>query len=118
MSRGNGKGPNELGPMTGKRRGYCMGYNDSGLSEFPNENFGFAGRGRGAGFANGNGRRNEFRRGFRGGFQNANRGRSFIPVQLTAEQELTSLQQDADYLKQNLDSINKRIAELNTDNDT
>ncbi|MDD3083893.1 MAG: DUF5320 domain-containing protein [Candidatus ainarchaeum sp.] len=57
MPRGDGTGPNNLGPMTGRRMGYCAGYNAPG---FMNSGFGRGygrGFGRSAGYGRGYGRR-------------------------------------------------------------
>ena len=46
MPRGDGTGPNGIGPRTGRGMGYCAGYNTPG---FMNSGFG-RGMGRGLGF--------------------------------------------------------------------
>ena len=49
MSRGNKRGPNEMGPMTGRGLGYCAGYDAPGfMAGAPPR--GGAGYGRGYGF--------------------------------------------------------------------
>ncbi len=107
MSRGDRRGPEGFGPMTGRGLGYCAGYDSPGFAKgIPRGGGGFGG-----------GRR--FGRGFRGGFQSGYyrmpAAPQYDPVQQTAEQELASLKQNADYLKQDLESINKRIDELSSD---
>jgi len=57
MPRGDRTGPNGLGPMTGRRMGYCTGYNTPG---YINQGFGRGQgmrRGFGQGFGRGFGRR-------------------------------------------------------------
>lgn len=40
MPRGNGTGPNGMGPMTGRAAGYCAGYNVAGFAnKFSNGSF-------------------------------------------------------------------------------
>ncbi len=115
MPRGDKRGPDGMGSMTGRGLGYCAGYDSPGYTKgVPRGGAGFGG-GRGRGFGGGGG----FGRGFRGGFQeNYNRmpvmPNQYAPVQMTQEQELASLKQNADYLKQDLENINKRIDELNS----
>ena len=55
MPRGDGTGPMGKGPMTGRGRGYCAGYNMPG---FMNPGFGYGGMGMGwgRGFGRGWGR--------------------------------------------------------------
>lgn len=60
MPRGNGTGPNRMGPTTGRAAGYCAGY---GMPGYMN-NAGGLGRGRGLGFGMGFGRNLGFGRGF------------------------------------------------------
>ena len=65
MPSGDGMGPSGWGPMTGRMRGYCAGYNAPGTM-IPRLGLGF-GRGRGRGFGYGRamyvGRGFGFRRG-------------------------------------------------------
>ena len=49
MPGGDRTGPNGLGPMTGRRAGFCAGYSSPGFS---NPRYGY-GRGRGRGFGRG-----------------------------------------------------------------
>lgn len=58
MPRGDGTGPNSLGQLSGRRMGYCAGYNAPG---FTNDCFGY---GRGPDCGRRFGRNNGFRRRF------------------------------------------------------
>ena len=105
----DGSGPMGAGSMTGGARGLCnpanAGYN--------------------AQFARGYGRGMGLRRGFRGGAGTGmgagpgyGRGFGFYPpagdmfYQMTAEDEINMLKANADYMKNSLDEISKRIKEL------
>ncbi len=117
MPRGDGTGPLGQGPMTGRAVGYCAGYNTPGYANlFPRRKFvGRAGMGRGFG-----GRfRGPPTPGFglgRGGLPRSLEG--YVPeapilyTQPTKEQELNSLNKQKEILKQDLDSLEKRIEEL------
>lgn len=101
-------GPMGAGPMTGGRRGLCNPAN-TGYGTRSAEPFGF-GRGMGLG------------RGFRGGY-GRNMGRTFgrwgwnqpsyYPAySQSPEDELNMLRAEANSVKNSLDMINRRIAEL------
>jgi len=102
-------GPEGRGSMTGRGAGYCAG----------NETPRFANRGYGYGRGRGGMRR--LGRGF--GF---GRGRSvapsypqydYEPYSLTKEEEIQSLKTQSDQLQKELDSINKRVQELEVKSD-
>ena len=104
MPRGDGTGPRGLGPMTGRAAGYCAGYSTPG---FANSYGGRMGMGRGYG------------RGF--GFGYANQvpyynppvyGGSYYQPSIEPKQEIGALSNEANMLKEQLEAINKRIAEL------
>jgi hypothetical protein len=105
MPRGDQTGPNGQGPMTGRGLGYCAGYPNPG---FMNNSFG-RGIGRGRGFGRGLGL------GFRGG-----RGPRYNPdfygyppySTPTKEEELQMLKNQAEFFKKDLEEIQKRISEL------
>ena len=115
MPRGDGTGPRGLGPMTGRVAGYCAGYPVAG---FMNP---YAGR-PGLGFGYGRG----FGRGMGRGYGRAHWPANFYPVTpppiaygggfyqppVEPKQEMEMLTEDAKALKEQLDSINKRITEL------
>jgi len=120
MPAGDRTGPVGYGPMTGRASGFCAGYDAPG---YANPGFGFGrgrGRGRGGGFG--------FRGGFGPGFgRGPGRGFGFgrpwaapypgngyspAPAAPTPQDELSVLRQESEYLKTELENINKRISEL------
>ena len=110
MPGGDRTGPMGAGPMTGKGAGFCAGFSAAGRAN-PSGGRGFFGFRCGRGFGmNGGGRgwRNWFRATGLPGFARAN---NFSAQAMESEQEI--LKQQAQYLKDSLDSINKRIEELN-----
>ncbi len=115
MPRGDGTGPAGAGSMTGRAAGYCAGYNTPGFANpIPGRGLGF-GRGRGGlGFGRGRG----FGRGW-GGFGYApsayNGPYPAAYPQPTAQQEADALKNEAQYLKDALEDVNKRISELDKD---
>ena len=109
MPRGDGTGPNGMGPMTGRAAGYCAGYNVPG---FANPAGGY-GRGRGFGWGRGFGRARS--RGM--GWARSWPGQAYTPVgaepeQIDFQSEMNQLKQQAQYLKTSLDELNQRIQEL------
>jgi len=101
MPRGDGTGPAGMGPMTGRGAGYCAGYAAPGFAR--------PGFGRGMGMG--------FRRG-RGGYR-----MQYMPpvypdnpappaVDMTPEENVQMLKNQAAQLSQTLENINKQIAEL------
>ncbi len=103
----DGSGPMNGGPMTGGVRGYC--------------NPAYAGSGSGRPMEYGRGM--AYGRGFRGGYgqgRGFRRGYAGMPVQYpdvyprSPADELNLLKQQADSIKNTLDSINSRIVELET----
>src|SRR6056297_1652458 len=118
MPAGDRTGPVGYGPMTGRAAGLCAGY---GVPGYTNPGFG-----RGRGFGRGGGF------GFRGGFgRGAGRGFGFgrawgpapyagygyypAPAAPGSQEELNALKQESEYLKTELENINKRISELQTE---
>jgi len=114
----DGTGPMGAGPMTGGRRGFCNpGYAGYG-----------PGYGRGFGYGRGYGRGRGFRRGFGGGwgggYGQGYRGRAFYPAwgpgyapeygpySANPQDEASMLREEAGYMKQQLDAIQKRLEEL------
>jgi hypothetical protein len=90
-----------LGPMTGRRAGYCAGYDIPGYAN-PVPRLGLA-----RGFCGGG-------RGWRHWFYATGLPRwaraGFAPP--TPQQEADALKEQAGWLKDQLDAINKRIAEI------
>jgi hypothetical protein len=115
MPRGDGTGPLGMGPMTGRGAGYCAGYTVPG---FMNPAWG-RGMGMAWGRGGGGGMAMAWRRG-RGGFGGARfaaavpgpaaYGPAYGPP--TREQQLSTLRGQAEWLKEQLDSITARIGEL------
>ena len=105
MPRGDGTGPAGMGPMSGRAAGFCAGYNALGFMNAGGQR-GFRGRGRGRGFCwpACDGPANPYAYG----------GAPFAP-QVTARQELESLKQQAEYLKESLNGINKRVEQLQSE---
>jgi len=114
MPGGDRTGPAGMGPMTGRAAGYCAGYSVPGFANpVPGRGYGF-GRGMGMGFRRG--------RGGRWGFPYPGYGTGFpvatpYPPDMTERQELESLQQQAEYITNTLEQINKRITELESKQD-
>ena len=114
MPRGDGTGPDGLGPMTGRGAGYCAGYNVPGYAN--------TGAGKGLGLA----------RGFRGGRGQgrvrsagppAGQVRNFqfrqtkISEEKAKELELKNLKRTAEDMEDQLDAIRERIEQLQTETD-
>ena len=89
MPGGDGTGPAGQGPMTGRRMGYCAGFNMPGFMN--------------PGFGRGFGRRFGF-------------GRFFQPIMqpqtITETEEKEILQEELKALKREIDEIQKRLKEL------
>ena len=118
MPRGDGTGPAGMGSMTGRAAGFCAGYQVPGYMN-PVGARGFGGRGRGFwGRGGSRGWRNWFYATGLPGW--ARTGQSFwagapfgSAVQtINPEQELAGLEQQAEYLRNSLEGISKRIEEL------
>ena len=123
MPAGDGTGPMGMGPMTGRGAGYCSGYGMPGYANpMPGRGFGMGwGRGRGGG-RGGWGRRNWYyatglpgwaRFGYAPAWGTpppAAYGPYAAPP--APEQEVEFLKTQAEYLKNELDAISQRIAEL------
>jgi hypothetical protein len=122
MPAGDGTGPRGMGPMTGRGAGYCAGYGAPGYANpMPGWSFGM-GRGRGRGGGWGRGWRNMYyatglpgwaRYGYTpawGAPPAAAYGPYGAPP--TREQETEFLKSQAEMLKEELDAISQRIAEL------
>ncbi len=101
MPRGDRRGPEGMGPMTGRARGYCAGYSEPGFVDN-------GGYGRGSGLGRGRGR------GFFG------RARGFFgrgpvynqPVYGAPENEAEYLKAEAEDIKSRLEAISSRLKDL------
>ncbi|RJQ39306.1 MAG: hypothetical protein C4545_10790 [Anaerolineaceae bacterium] len=100
MPKGDRTGPAGAGMMTGRRAGYCAGFSVPGYMNtgVPWRGFGFGGVGRGW--------RNTFYATGVPGWQR------FGYPPMPPQEETESLKTQADWLKDQLDAINKRIEEL------
>lgn len=119
MPRGDGTGPWGLGPMTGRAAGYCAGYPVPGfMNPFGGRGFGwwrpgFGGRGRGWRFR-------YYATGVPGwmafGYPAVPYARPVYPVPygpaIPREQEVAALQEQAQFLQDQLEEINNRLKEL------
>jgi len=101
MPRGDRTGPRGYGAMTGRARGYCAGYTTPGFANpIPGYGMGFGGRGGGHGW------RHWFYATGQPGWMRA----GYAP--LPAEQELARLKEESERLNDQLESIQRRIEEL------
>jgi hypothetical protein len=119
MPRGDGTGPNGMGPMTGRAAGYCAGFTAPGAFTAPG--VGRRGLGRRMGPGGGRGRglgQWNFRRGpgapamewLATGYPSDEVGAG-----MDRDQELAVLKQQAMHLTESLDTIRQRIEELAAD---
>lgn len=102
MPRGNGTGPNGMGPMTGRAAGFCTGY---GVPGYANPGYG-RGFGSGRGFGYG--------RGFGWG-RTYGSAVPFVPPAGYApgpDTERKSLEYQADLLEEELQTIRRRLDAL------
>ena len=100
--------------MTGRAAGYCAGYPVPGYANpIPGRGYGFgSGRGLGLGFRGGRGGR------WGGAYIGYNPTYSYAPPypsEITGQQEMESLKNQAEYLASTLEDINKRITELESE---
>ncbi len=124
MPRGDRTGPLGMGPMTGRAAGYCAGYTVPGyINPYGGCGIGFrrgffrggGGFGRGRGFGRGFGYAAPFVPGYPVyGKPVAYPGVMVTPAAASADVELNRLKAEAEYLKQNLDQISRRIEELDS----
>ena len=130
MPRGDGTGPTGLGSMTGRGAGYCAGYNAPGYAN-PVGGRGFGARGNfGGGGRGGRGYRNQFyatglpgwmRSGYPADYGGVPpypadyRGAppyTGVAPQVSKEDEIGFLREQADYFQNTLNDITKRLDEL------
>lgn len=105
MPGGDRTGPRGFGPLTGRRAGYCAGYDLPGSAN-PVPGYGMRFRGRFGSWGVGHGWRHWF---YATGLPGWARAGAVPPV---PEQELAGLKNEAELLKDQLDAINRRIVEL------
>ncbi len=125
MPRGDRTGPQGAGPMTGRRAGYCAGYDVPGyMNNVPGSGYGYGFGNRGAGrggqpWGGGRGRAWGGGRGPGYGYYGAaypdyyqGYGAALPMAPMTKDQEIEGLKAQADSLKSAMSEINKRIDEL------
>ncbi|MEJ2601203.1 MAG: DUF5320 domain-containing protein [Anaerolineales bacterium] len=107
MPRGDRTGPRGYGAMTGRAGGYCAGYGAPGFAN-PAAGYGmrFGGRGGGHGW------RHWYYASGQPGWARAGYG------SLPAEQELARLKEESEWLSDRLESIDRRIQELEKEQDS
>lgn len=119
MPRGDRSGPDGMGPMTGRRAGFCAGFPTPGYANRgPGVGYGL-GRGRGYGMGRGMG----YGRGYGYGYANQYAAPYAAPYPYpaapapapTAEQEAGMLKDQADYLERELKGIQDRLSELDSE---
>ena len=113
----DGTGPMGAGPMTGGRRGFCnpayAGYYGPGYDR----GVGYCrGYGRGRGFGKGVGAGYGYARGYGGRAFYQARGPGYSspygPYSINPKDEAGVLREEAEYMKQELDAIQRRLEEL------
>lgn len=130
MPGGDRTGPAGMGSMTGRGAGYCAGYsapgyaNPGGGRSFGGGRGMFGGRGRGRGFRNqyyATGQPGWSRYGVMppwGGAEEVPYGEPYYSPESDPKEETEMLRSQSDYLKQQLDNIKKRMAELEKEKKT
>ena len=120
MPGGDRTGPRGMGPMTGRRAGYCAGYEAPGFANpGPGRGYGMGwgrggslgwGYGRGGG---GRGWRNRFYATGRPFWARYDYGPAWdYGPPPTEEQEMETLKREAEWLQGQLDAISQRIEEI------
>ena len=107
MPRGDRTGPDGMGPITGRGFGYCNDYPDPGYTKGNRRGGAGFGRGQGGGYGRG------FRRGF--GFNNRFQTppNQYYPTPIySATDEAKFIETEIDYIKNELSTMEKRLAEL------
>lgn len=106
MARGDGQGPAGLGPVTGRRKGYCSGFSAPGFHQRDGRSGCADGRGRGQG------------PGLRTRARDCSRphGRRHSchigPVAPETNQETMALSQEVQYLEQRLTGLQDRLEQI------
>jgi hypothetical protein len=120
MPRGDRTGPAGFGPMTGRGTGFCAGYAVPGFMN-PAWGIGGGGRGWGRGFGGGGWRHRHWyyatgvpgwQRTFAGWPDYAPPFPATFGPQMTKDQELDALKNQAKYFEQALDDLRNRISEV------
>ena len=121
MPFGDGTGPAGMGPMTGRVMGYCAGYPRPG---YANPSFGYGAGGRGFGGGGRGWRHWHYATGMPGWMRVGWPGYSAFSPNISSpstvwskDQETEMLKNQADNLRNALDEIEKRLAELESSGD-
>ena len=123
MPRGDGTGPQGMGPMTGRAAGYCVGNVTPGYANSYGRRFAGAARGMFGGAGRVRGNRNQY---YASGLPGWTRYDAGMPVgggmapypnasyetELEPGQEVEMLKEEQDILKQQLEDIEKRMNEI------
>lgn len=120
MPRGDGTGPDGMGPMTGRAAGYCAGYSTPGYSNFHGGRYPGSRRTFGGGAGRGRGYRNWYDA---TGLPGWSRYGKDLPAwggaigypygtDIKPEKEIELLKSQSEILKQQLDDIGGRIREI------
>ena len=123
MPRGDGTGPQGMGPMTGRAAGYCAGYVNPGYANSYGRRFAGAARGMPGGAGRGRGHRNQY---YATGLPGWTGYRAGMPVEggmapypnasyepeIEPGQEVEMLKEEQNILKQQLVDIEKRMSEI------
>jgi hypothetical protein len=115
MPFGDRTGPRGLGPMTGRRAGYCSGFQLPGSMNPASGRgrSGFSGRGMGRGWSGrGRGWRNCYLATGIPGWAKGGYGYPPFGTGFKAEDEVDVLKDHAEFLKQQLSGVEKRISTL------
>ncbi|MBE7558463.1 DUF5320 domain-containing protein [bacterium] len=117
MPGGDRTGPMGAGPRTGRAAGFCGGFGVPGYANaMPGRGWGMGGRGGGRGFGGGGWRHGYFATGLPGWMR---RGAYLAPYPFPDPQlEKQALKNQADALQAQLDSIKRRLGELETPSTT
>jgi len=108
MAGGDRTGPMGQGPVTGRRLGFCAGFDSPGYMKGPVGGMG-RGFGCGMGFGRGMARGRGFGRGW--GYNYPSQGYPWTPS-LSREDEIRLLKEEADSLKRSQKEVEKRLADL------
>jgi len=101
----DGTGPRGMGPMTGGGRGFC---NPRGIGTGSGRGYGMGyGRGRGMGYGRG--------RGWGMPYGAPQAWAASYPARMTREDEVEYLKSDADALRQELEQVENRLKELESE---
>ena len=106
MPRGDRRGPDGMGPMSGRGLGYCNGYESPGFTKGTSRDGGFR-----RGFGRGYGRR--YGRGF--GYQGFSNYPNYPVLQYSAKDEEKYLKMEIENLKNNLKTMEERLSKLKID---